>query len=207
MNLRNYHRFSAVVIAAYACVHIVNHLVGLSGVESHIVFMKAARLVYRQPVIETVLLLCVAFQAASGLWMVVSGWKQRRGLVSWLQALSGTYLAIFFAIHIGAVMAGRAVLGLDTNFYYAAAGFHVPPFQYFFGPYYFLGVVALFTHLGCAAYWQLQARPRLQRVLAIAVPVGAGVVVSTLIVASLAGRFVPVHIPAEYKATYMKSAS
>lgn len=36
---------------------------------------------------------------------------------------------------------------VDTNFYFAAAGFHVPPNQLLFGPYYFLAVLALFTHL------------------------------------------------------------
>jgi len=202
MTLRKLHGLSALLIAAYACVHVANHLVGLVGVESHIAFMRAARLVYRLPVTEVLLLLAVAFQIYSGLTFVVRGWKQRQGFMPWLQAGSGAYLVFFFLNHVGAVLFGRTVLHLDTNFYYAAAGFYVAPFQFFFAPYYFLGLLALFTHLGCALYWQLQAKSRSARVLAVVLPSSVGFVVSLLIVLSLAGVFYPVQVPPEYKATY-----
>jgi len=202
MTLRKLHGLSALLIAAYACVHLANHLVGLVGIESHMAFMRAARLVYRFPLVESLLLAAVAFQIYSGLTFVARGWKQRQGFMPWLQAGSGTYLVFFFLNHVGAVLLGRTVLRLDTNFYYAAAGFYVPPFQLFFAPYYFLAVFALFTHLGCALYWQLQAKSRPARVLAVAVPSGVGLVVSLLIVLSLAGMFYSVQVPTEYKATY-----
>lgn len=201
MPLRKLHALSAILVAAFACLHVANHLVGLGGVSQHIAFMKAARTVYRFPVVEVALLACVGFQVASGLALVARGWKQRRGLVPWVQAASGTYLALFLAFHVGAVLFGRAALGLDTNFYFAAAGFHVAPFQYFFGPYYFLAVVALFTHLGCAAYWRSGDGDR-RRLLVVALPVAAGVVASLLISMSLAGALFPVEIPARYRAIY-----
>lgn len=202
MTLRTLHGFSALFLVAYAAVHIANHLVGLAGIEAHIAFMRDFRSVYRIPVVEAMLLAAVAFQIYSGLTFVVRGWKQRQGLVPWLQAGSGAYLAFFFLNHVGAVLFGRTVLDLDTNFYFAAAGFHVPPFQYFFAPYYFLAVLALFTHLGCALYWQLQAKPRFARGVAVALPVVVGLAVSSLIVLSLAGVFYRVDIPPEYKATF-----
>jgi len=202
MTLRTLHGFSALFLVAYAAVHIANHLVGLAGIEAHIAFMRDFRSVYRIPVVEAMLLAAVAFQVYSGLTFVVRGWKQRQGLVPWLQAGSGAYLAFFFLNHVGAVLFGRTVLDLDTNFYFAAAGFHVPPFQYFFAPYYFLAVLALFTHLGCALYWQLQAKPRFARGVAVALPVVVGLAVSSLIVLSLAGVFYRVDIPPEYKATF-----
>ena len=202
MTLRRLHAFSALPIAAYSCVHMANHLVGLRGVEAHIAFMRAARSVYRLPFVEGVLLLAVAFQIYSGVVFVIRGWKQRRGFMPWLQAASGAYLAFFLLNHVGAVLFGRTALRLDTNFYFAAAGFYVPPFQFFFAPYYFLGVLALFTHLGCALYWQLQASSRPARILAAALPLGVGFVVSLLIVLSLAGAFYSVQVPPAYKATY-----
>lgn len=202
MTLRKLHGLSALLVAAFACVHIANHLVGIGGIESHIAFMRAARLVYRFPVVEALLLVAVAFQIYSGLTFVVRDWKQRRGFVPWLQAGSGAYLVFFFLNHVGAILFGRTVLDLDTTFYYAAAGFYVPPFQFFFAPYYFLGVLALFTHLGCALYWQLQTKSRPARVLAIVLPSSVGFVVSLLIVLSLAGAVYPVQVPPEYKATY-----
>ena len=101
MKLRRLHGMSAVAITAYAFVHIANHLAGLGGVDSHIAFMRVARLVYRQPVIEGLLLLSVAFQVYSGMTLVICGWKQRQGFMPWLQALSGAYLALFLLIHAG----------------------------------------------------------------------------------------------------------
>jgi succinate dehydrogenase/fumarate reductase cytochrome b subunit len=203
VTLRTLHRASAILIAAFACVHIANHLVSLSSVESHLVFMDRARAFYRQPYVEFMLLICVTFQALSGSWFVFRGWKQRRGLVPWLQAASGAYLAFFLMVHVSAVLVGRSVLSLDTNFYFAAAGFHVPPYQFFFAPYYFSAVLAFFTHLGCAAYWHIQAG-RIARTLVVALPMGIGGTISLLIVLSLAGLVQPFHIPQQYKATYVQ---
>lgn len=202
MTLRTLHRSSAMLIALFAFVHIVNHLAGLAGVATHIAFMEAARLVYRNLAVEIALLACVAFQVGSGLTLALRGWRQRRGFVPWLQALSGVYLSFFLLVHVSAILSGRILLNLDTNFYFAAAGFHVPPYPFFFVPYYFLAVVALFAHLGCAAYWQVQRRPGLARVLVIAIPTAAAAVVALLIVLLLAGKLQPFEVPAKYKATY-----
>jgi succinate dehydrogenase/fumarate reductase cytochrome b subunit len=201
MKLRKLHRLSAGVIATYALVHIANHLVALNGVASHIAFMEVARAVYRAGAVEWVLLAAVVVQIATGLATVLRGWRERRGWVPWLQAGSGAYLAFFLLNHVGAVLYGRT-LGLDTNFYYAAAGLHVPPFQFFFAPYYFLAVLALFTHLGCALYWQVQSGSSTARRLAVAVPTTVGAVLSLMIVLAMAGVFYPVDIPENYKATF-----
>lgn len=202
MTLRTLHRSSATLIALFAFAHIANHLAGLAGVATHLAFMESTRLVYRNPVVEIVLLLCVAFQVGSGLTLALRGWRLRRGFVPWLQALSGVYLSFFLLVHVSAILSGRVLLNLDTNFYFAAAGFHVPPYPFFFVPYYFLAVVALFGHLGCAAYWQVQHRPGLTRVLVIAIPTAVAAVVALLIVLLLAGKLQPFEVPAKYKATY-----
>ena len=109
MTLRDFHRASAFVIVAFAAMHIANHLASLLGVSTHIAFMETARTVYRHWAIESVLLFCVAFQVASGLWFVIRGWRQRKGLIPWLQAGSGAYLAFFLLIHVGAVLFGRSL--------------------------------------------------------------------------------------------------
>jgi succinate dehydrogenase/fumarate reductase cytochrome b subunit len=197
--LRALHRTSALAIGLFAAMHIANHLFALAGVPAHLAFMDAARVVYRQPAVEAVLLGCVAFQGASGVWLLLAGWKARRGALQWLQAASGAYLALFLLIHVAAIFYGRA-LGLDTNFYYAAAGFQVPPFQYFFAPYYFLAVLALFTHVGCALARRASKGP--PRALAIAVPMLAGLVISSLLLACLAGFVHPFEVPAKYKQIY-----
>jgi hypothetical protein len=191
------------LIAAFALVHIANHLASLWSIAAHIAFMDAVRTVVRQPIVEAILLACVSLQALTGLWLLIHRWRQRRGKVAWLQALSGAYLAFFLVVHVAAIMVGRAVFRLDTNFYYAAAGLHVAPFQFFFAPYYFFAVLALFTHVGCAMY--RRARPGTARTLAIVLPVAAGAVTALLIVLSLAGMLQPLDVPAKYKATYTRS--
>lgn len=202
MRLRDLHRTSALFIASFAALHIANHLVSLHGIATHIAFMEAARVLYRQPLVEGLLLICVGFQLGSGLWFLIRDWKSRSGLVPWLQAGSGAYLAFFLLVHVAAVLFGRAALQLDTNFHYAAAGLHVPPYQLFFAPYYFLAVLALFTHLGCAAYWRLEAAPGARKDRVLGAAIAAGALLATLIVLSLAGKIQPVEIPLEYKATY-----
>jgi hypothetical protein len=208
MNLRLFHRTVAVLVLLFVVVHVANHLASLSIISTHIAFMGAARTVYRQPVIEVVLLSCVAFQVASGLRLVIRGWRQRSGWIAWFQALSGAYLAFFLLLHVGAVLCGRTVLHLDTNFYFAAAGLNVHPFQLFFAPYYFLAIFALFAHLGCAVYWQSHAASRMAAVLAIGLPTLVGALVAMAIVLALAGMINPVDVPPKYKATFgqIKSA-
>lgn len=142
--LHKLHRASASIIGTYVAVHLFNHLLALSSVEEHIQFMESFRHVYRNPFVEFLLLACVTFQIGSGIYFIKNRWGQRDSFFERFQALSGGYLAFFLLVHVGAVLFGRAVLKLDTNFYYAAAGMHVPPFQYYFVPYYFLAVVAIF---------------------------------------------------------------
>ena len=204
--LRRLHRLSAVLIALFAAVHLANHLAALRGIDAHIAFMEAARVVYRQPLVEAVLLACVAFQVASGLTLVLRGRRERRGVVAWLQAGAGAYLALFLLIHVSAILFGRIGLDLDTNFWYAAAGFHVPPYPLFFVPYYFLAVVALFAHLACARYWGAQAAGRRPGMATIALPTLAGTAIGIAIVLLFAGAFYPVNVPVEYKATYSRFA-
>jgi succinate dehydrogenase hydrophobic anchor subunit len=190
---RRLHRAAGAILAVFVVVHVANHLAGLAGVDAHVRFMETARRVYRQPVVEAVLLLCVVLQAGSGLRMLWAGRQRRRGLLPWLQAGSGATIALFLAIHVSAVFVGRGVGGLDTNFYFAAAGLHVWPFVLFFAPYYFLAVAALFVHVGCAL--------RRGRTVA-AWFAGAGVMVAGLIVAALMGMIQPVVIPTRYLMTF-----
>ena len=190
---RRVHRAAGALLAVFVAVHIANHLAALAGADVHVRFMERARLVYRQPVVEAVLLSCVVLQAASGLRMLWAGRRRRRTAVAWLQAGSGAYVALFLAIHVGAVLVGRSAGGLDTNFYFAAAGLHVWPFVLFFAPYYFFAVAALFVHLGCA----LRRGTRVIGLFA-----GAGIVAAALIVVALMGTVRPVEIPPAYLQTF-----
>ncbi|MEO7359466.1 MAG: hypothetical protein ABI120_04010 [Gemmatimonadaceae bacterium] len=186
---------------AFVVVHLANHLASLLGVNTHIAFMRTARTVYRHPIAETVLLVSVAIQVVSGITLVVKGWRGRRGRVAWLQAVSGAYLAMFLLAHVIAVLAGRVIFGLDTNFFFAAAGLHVPPYQLFFAPYYFFAVWAIFVHIACALQHHAQWHPRTRNMVLLTMTTGGGVV-AALLVMSLAGWIAPFEVPSEYKAIY-----
>jgi hypothetical protein len=201
ITLRRVHRTTAIVVTLFAAVHVANHLMALGSVDAHLRFMRAARVVYRQPLVEAVLLLCVGVQAASGLSLLRTGWKRRTGAVAWLQAGSGAWLALFLAIHVAAVLFGRVVSGLDTNLHFAAAGLHVQPFQLFFLPYYFLAVAALFAHLGCVVSRRAVRTPGL-RAFTLGASVCVGIVASAAILAALMGALYPYEVPARYLATF-----
>ena len=127
--LHTLHRSSAVIIALFALFHIANHAAAVAGVEAHIQLMDNLRQVYRLPLVEALLIGCVLFQVCSGLYFVIRRFGERHDFFDRLQAISGCYLAFFLLVHVSAVLFGRALLGLDTNFYYAAAGMHVFPYS------------------------------------------------------------------------------
>ena len=200
LNLRRVHRASALLLVAFACAHIGNHLWALRGAAAHFELMDSLRLVYRHPLVEPLLLASAGVQCVSGWGLVVRGWRRRTGWLAWLQAASGAGLATFLLVHVASVLYGRSVLGLDTNFYFAAAGLHASSGAWFFGPYYFLAVVALFTHLGCALAWQVKAPSAHVRRYVIGGAVLVGTAAAASIIASLAGLTEPVDIPVAYKA-------
>lgn len=200
--LRLFHRTSALLLSSFVLIHIANHIVGLAGQAEHIAFMQTMRPYYRNAVVEPVLLALFALQATTGVTLAVKGWHQRRGSVAWAQAISGLYLAAFLLIHIVSVMMGRGALGLDTDFRFAAAGFHVAGWPWYFAPYYFLAVFALFVHVGCALYWHFDIRAWHYARFALWSMTVLGTALALAFVASLAGLLHPVNIPPRYLATY-----
>ncbi|MQA42621.1 hypothetical protein [Rugamonas aquatica] len=183
--------------------HLFNHLLAVGSVEAHIRFMEAFRAVYRNRVVEIILLLCAASQIASGLTFVRRRWRERHQGLDLLQLGSGLYLAFFLLVHVGAVLTGRMQFGLDTNFYYAAAGMHVLPYRYFFLPYYFFAVLAIAIHLARALHWL--ARDRLSAAAmraATALLSMCGFAAAALIVAAFAGGLYDITVPAKYLATF-----
>lgn len=203
MKLHIAHRCSAAIIGAFALVHLGNHLAALGGAEAHIALMQTLRHGYRHPLVEPVLLACVAFQALSGARLVLHQWRLRRGLVPWLQAGTGAFMAVFLLLHTGAVMYGRWAAGLDTNFWFAAAGMHAG-LAGAFVPYYFLAVLALFTHVACFAFWRCWHLPPARRRLVVAIPAATGAIVGLLIVGALAGWWFQVQVPPAYLALYAR---
>ena len=165
--------------------------------------MEIFRVVYRNIVIEVILLISVLFQVSSGIYFLWQRKGQRHMVLEKAQAVSGLYLAYFLINHVGAVLYGRIGAGLDTNIYYGIAGFHIDPFQFYFIPYYFFAVVALFVHLASAFNWlsRTSIHHTLRTKLAYVI-IFIGVSISTTLMLGFSGTFNEIVIPTEYSAIY-----
>lgn len=145
---KSLHRISGIIIAIFAAAHLFNHAMAWYGIETHREIMEALRNIYRQPIVETGLLLCFGFQVYSGIKQAVTLRKvPHLSLNDRLQMYAGLAFAFFIIQHIGAVVGQRLYFGTNTDFYFAARVVLEGPFKYYFVPYYFLGIMALGVHV------------------------------------------------------------
>lgn len=199
MNWKRAHYLSGILLSAFIGFHLLNHAAAIVGEAAHIRMMNLGRLVYRNGVVEWLLLLAVAVQIGSGVRLVLGKRKRVDGLFDSLQIWTGLYLAVFLLIHVSVVLVGRFVLHLNTNVYFGAAGLNTFPFNLFFIPYYGLAIIAVFGHLAAAHYQKTNRSifglmPKSQAVLIICF----GITLTIFILYSLTNRFGGMAIPAQY---------
>jgi hypothetical protein len=158
MRLRRFHRTSATLIVFFAAFHLINHAFAIVSVPTHSAVLAVLRLFYRQPVLETLLFAAIVFQIGSGAVLVWQTHLRRPTASNAVQALSGLYLAVFFMAHVSAALMARGQT--DTNFVWAAGrnGLLASRGLTLLLPYYLLGVVALFAHVGMFARRRVSAR-------------------------------------------------
>lgn len=147
MTIKKLHSISGLTIAVFIGLHLFNHFYSVLGADKHIGLMNTLRIFYRNVFVETILISAVLVQIISGLRLFRSKRKAATTAFDKLQIWTGLYLATFFMIHVGAVLAGRLYLHLDTNFYFGVAGLNTFPFNLFFLPYYGLAIVSFFGHI------------------------------------------------------------
>lgn len=147
MTIKKIHYLSGLTITIFIGLHLFNHFCSIFGSNRHIEIMNALRLIYRNIYIETILLVAVLVQIVSGLKLFKTNRKIAKSNFEKLQIWTGLYLVIFFIIHLSAVLVGRYLLHLDTNFYYGVAGLNSFPTNLFFIPYYGLAIISLFGHI------------------------------------------------------------
>ena len=193
INPHRLHRLSGILIALFVGLHLVNHLASLFGPGAHIELMEQLRMVYRHVLAESLLLTAVVIQIISGTRLFLAKRRTAAGFYEQLQIRSGLYLAFFFLIHVGAVMTGRYVLQLDTNFYFGAAGLNVFPFNLFFLPYYGLAILSFFGHLA-ALHYRIRKRATQAKLI-----LGLGAVIAVAVLYGMTGGFSGVDIPEAYR--------
>ena len=197
--MKRVHYFSGLTISLFILLHLFNHLFSVFGAESHLALMDQLRILYRNPIIETLLLSAVLLQIISGLKLFLSKRKLAPSGYAKLQLWTGLYLALFFLIHVGAVLTGRYFLALDTNFYFGVAGLNTFPLNLFFIPYYALAILSFFGHLAAIHFQKKKTEifgisvERQARLILI-----IGVIATVIIFYGLTGGFRGVEIPEGY---------
>jgi len=182
------HGLSALLIATFALAHLVNHLGGFVSGQVHLHLMHTLRQVYRQPLIEPLLLAAVGFQAASGAVLL---WRRVPRIGTWpdtLQAGSGGYLLAFFVAHVTAVLRARLQLGIDTDWHWLVGRSLLhDPWVVRLLPYYGLSVIALGLHAGLGLRQLLVRRSLRLATVAYRSVAGAAIAAAVLIVLGLIG--------------------
>jgi len=189
------HRILAAGLGIFIISHLIIHLMAIAGAEVHIVVLESSQWLYRNWLIEPLLVIAIIGQICVGAKLLWRRWKQpQKGFWGWAQILSGGYLAFFLIIHSSAALSTRYITGLDTNFYWAASTLNIYPLQYFFIPYYFFGILSVFLHLAAVVFfrWADKGVVVSRSILAL------GIVIALLIPATFSGAFYDIDLPLKY---------
>lgn len=150
--IRVTHGISAsAIIVLFLALHIINHLLGLFGAETHAAFMKMARHLYRAKPIEPALVALLLFQVASGIWLSRTYMRERMDQFRAFQLASGIYLAFYAVGHMDSVFfLARTYLGTDPDWAFATGapqGLIRDSWNIRLVPHYWLGVFFVLSHL------------------------------------------------------------
>ena len=199
MTTKKLHYISGLIITLFVALHLFNHVCSISGADYHIKVMGLLRHFYRNIFAETLLLAAVFVQIISGINLFRVSRKTATTGFEKLHVWTGLYLALFFIIHLGAVLGGRYYLHLDTNYYFGVAGLNTFPFNLFFIPYYGLAIFSFFGHIA-----SVHSRKMKKSILSLT-PSGQaksilvlGLVLTIIIFYGLTNHFNGVKIPTEY---------
>ena len=199
MDIKKIHYISGLTITIFVGLHLFNHCFSILGADKHIEIMTTLRHFYRNIFVETILLLAVVAQIYSGLKLFRTKRKLAKTFFEKLQIWTGLYLAIFFVIHLSAVLTGRLFLHLDTNFYFGVAGLNNFPTNLFFIPYYALAIISFFGHISAIHSKKMQQNvfgltPNRQSKFILTF----GICLTFIIFYGLTNHFQGVQIPTEY---------
>lgn len=197
--MKKIHRYSGITISIFVGLHLFNHFYSLFGSNAHIELMNNLRVIYRNIIAEIILLFTIGIQIISGIKLFIKKRKTLSGFFERLQIWTGLYLAFFFLIHLGAVLSGRLILNLDTNFYFGVAGLNAFPLNLFFIPYYSLAIISFFGHI--SAVHSKKMKSRVLGIEPIKQSYGIliiGIISTLIILYGLTNRFDGVEVPKEY---------
>jgi hypothetical protein len=171
--------------------HIGNHLAGFWSGSIHIAIMNVVRRVYRDDIVQPVLLALIGFQILSGTALVRRRMRMPSDLLGTVQTMSGVFVGVYFLAHMTAVFATRHA-GTDTNWIWLTRPndsmlVSLSPSNLRLIAHYWVGPIAIVAHVACGLRMVLLQRdisPATANRLAWAL-ITLGVVASSLIIAAL----------------------
>jgi hypothetical protein len=169
--------------------HIGNHLAGFWNGSVHIEIMSAARHVYRDDIVQPILLALIGFQILSGTALVRRRMRMPSDILGTVQTMCGVYIGVYFLAHMTAVFAARHA-GIDTNWTWLTRQNNS-----MIGSlsnlrliaHYWMGPIAIVAHVACGlrmVLLQHDISPAMANRLALAL-ITAGAVASSVILVAL----------------------
>jgi hypothetical protein len=171
--------------------HIGNHLAGFWNGSVHIAIMNAVRRVYRDDIVQPVLLALIGFQILSGTALVRRRIRMPSDFLGTVQTMSGVFVGVYFLAHMTAVFATRHA-GTDTNWIWLTRPndsmlVSLSPSNLRLIAHYWVGPIAIVAHVACGlrmVLLQHDISPATANRLALGL-ITVGVVASSVILAAL----------------------
>jgi len=171
--------------------HIVNHAAGLWNGAVHIAIMNVMRHVYRNDIVQPVLLALIGFQILSGTALVRRRMRMPSDFLGTVQTMGAVFVGVYFLAHMTAVFATRHT-GTDTNWIWLTRPndsmlVSLSPSNLRLLAHYWVGPIAIVAHVACGLRMVLLQRdisPATTNRIALAL-IAAGVVTSSIILAAL----------------------
>jgi hypothetical protein len=169
--------------------HIVNHVTGFWNGPAHIEVMKAVRRIYRDDIVQPMLLALIGFQILSGTALVRRRMSMPSDFMGTVQTMSGVFVGVYLLAHATAVFVARDA-GTDTNWSWLTRpndSMLVSLSTLRLIAHYWVGPIAIVAHVACGlrmVMLQHDVSPARATRLALAL-ITAGVVTSSIILLAL----------------------
>ena len=154
--LRVAHGVSALaIVMIFLTLHIANHLMFPAGEGMYEAVMKVFRHVYRNDILQPLVVALFLFQVGTGLFFVWRLTAAPSDRFRTFQIASGVYLAFYVLGHMDSVFIfERTYLGMDTDWGFATGaptGIIKDPWNIRLLPHYWLGAFFVLAHLAAGA--------------------------------------------------------
>lgn len=150
--LRVAHGISAAcIIVVFLSLHLTNHLFFVEGRDEYMVVMKLFRHVYREVVVQPIVVALLLFQVVSGLYLAIRRSSAAMDSFRAFQVGSGVYLAFYIVGHLDSVFIyARTFSNIDSDWGFATGaptGLIKDAWNIRLVPHYGLAVFFVLAHL------------------------------------------------------------